>query len=102
MTDDEFHAVTHEFVGNGNAFLRIGAIVAEKHLDFLSENAALGIDVLDCLLDAILKLRAEGGAAAGNRSGNAQFDLRRSAVRESEAKAKGEAKREPWFHCVHL
>jgi hypothetical protein len=54
------------------------------------------------LLDAVLELRAEGGTAAGHRSGNTQLDLRRGAVRESEAEREGEAKREPLFHRVHL
>src|SRR5262249_24164377 len=69
---------------------------------FLSQNAAGGVDVLHRLLDAVLELRAEGGAAAGDRSGDAQLDLRRSVIRKSKAKTEGEAKREPLSHSVHL
>src|SRR4029453_4688656 len=82
--------------------LRIGAVVADKNLDFLSQSAAVGVAVLDRLLDSVLELRAEGGAAAGDRSGDPQLDLRRSAVRESEAEAEDQTKREPVFHGVHL
>src|SRR5262249_10895863 len=85
-----------------NAFLRIGAIVADENLNFLSENAAGGVDVLDRLLDPVLELRAEGGAAAGDRSGDAQLDLRRSVIRKSKAKTEGEAECEPLSHSVHL
>src|SRR4029453_101112 len=102
MADDEFHAVADELIRTRAPSLRIGAIVAEENLDLLSENAARGVDVFDRLLDAVLELRPEGGTAAGDRSGNPQLDLRRSAARESEAKAEGEAKREPLFHRVHL
>src|SRR5262249_1740619 len=102
MADHELHAVADELVGDRDAFFRIGAIVADEKLNLLSENAAGGVDVLDRLLDPVLELRAEGGAAAGDRSGHPQFDLRRGAVRESEAKREGEAKREPLFHRVHL
>ena len=39
-----------------------------RQLDLLAEDAAGGIDVGDGLLDAVLQLRAEGGAAAGDRA----------------------------------
>src|SRR5712692_7323935 len=102
MADDEFHAVAHELVGNRHAFLRIGAIVADEDLDFLPENAAGGVDVLDRLLGAVLELRAERGASAGDRAGDPQLDLRRSRICESKAKTEGEAEREPFFHGVYL
>src|SRR5262245_30776480 len=102
MADDEFHAVADELVGDRHAFFRVGAIVAGVQLDLLSEDAAGGVDVLDRLLDAVLELRTEGGAAASERAGDAELDLRRSAVRESKAKTEGEAEREPLFHRVHL
>src|SRR5215471_523834 len=102
VADDEFDAVADEFVGDRDAFFRIGAIVADENLNLLSENAAGGVDVCDRLLDSVLELRAEGGAAAGDRSGDPQLDLRRSAVRESEAEAEDQTKREPVFHSVHL
>ncbi len=102
MADDEFHAVADEFVGDRDAFFGIGAIVADEELDFLSQNAAGGVDVLNRLLDAVLELCAEGGAAPGDRAGDAQLDLCRSGIRESKAKTEGEAEREPLSHSVHL
>ena len=70
-------------------------------MNLLSENAAGGVDVLDRLLGAVLELRTEGGAAAGERAGDAQLDLRRSGICESKAKTEGEAEREPLSHCVY-
>ena len=102
VADDEFDAVADELVGDRHAFLRIGAIVTDVNLNFLSENAAGGVDVLDRLLHSVLELRAEGGAAAGDRSGDAQLDLRRSVIRKSKAKTEGEAECEPLSHSVHL
>src|SRR5262249_43467864 len=102
MAEDDFHAAADELVGDRSPFLRIGAIVADGKLILLSEDAAGGVDVLDRLLDAVLELRAEGGAAAGERAGDAELDLRRSAVRKSKAKTEGEAERKPLFHRVHL
>ena len=50
--------------------------------DLLAEDAAGGVDVLDRLFDAVLELRAEGGAAAGDRAGDAHLDLGRRGVCE--------------------
>ena len=102
MADDEFHAVADELVGDRDAFLGIGAVVADEKLDLLSKDAAGGIDVFDRLLGAVLELGAERGATAGDRAGDAQLDLRRSGIRESKAKTEGHAKREPLSHSVHL
>ncbi len=54
-----------ELVGDRHAFLRIAAVVADAELDFLAEDAARRVDVIDRLLDALLELGAEGRAAAG-------------------------------------
>src|SRR5262249_15407174 len=85
MADDELHTVADELVGDRYAFLWIGAVVADEDLDLLPEDAAGGVDVLDRLFRAVLELGTEGGAAAGDRSADAELDLRRSAVRESKA-----------------
>src|SRR5262249_59782305 len=66
------------------------------------EMAAGGVGARARLLAPVLERRAEGGAAAGDRSGDPQFDLRRSAVRETEAEAEDQTKREPVFHSVPL
>ena len=82
MADDELHAVADELVGDRDAFLRIGAVVADGDGDLLAEDAAGGVDVLDRLFDAVLELRAEGGAAAGDRAADADLDLGRCGVCE--------------------
>ena len=82
MSDDELDAVADELVGDRNAFLRVGAVVANRDGDLLTEDAAGGVDVLDRLFDAVLELRAEGCAAAGDRAGDAHLDLGRCRVCE--------------------
>ena len=58
---DEFDAVADELVGDRDALLGIGHVVADDERDLLAEDAAGGVDVLDRLLGAVLELRAEGG-----------------------------------------
>ena len=94
VADHELHAVGHELVGGRHAFARIGAIVADGELDFLPENAALGIDVGDRLLDALPQLRAEGGGAAGHRTADAHPDLRRGGTGQHKAQAQRKAQRQ--------
>ena len=102
MTDHEFHTVADEFIGDRHAFLRVGAFVSDHDLNLLPENAPGRVDILGRLLGAVLELGAEGRAAAGDRAGHPQFDLRRSAGCESKAKTDGEAKREPLSHGIYL
>jgi hypothetical protein len=64
-----------ELVGDGDAFLRIRTVVADRNRDALADDAASGVDVLDGLLDAVLQLGAEGCVRAGDRPGNAELDL---------------------------
>ena len=54
------------------------------HGDLLAEDAALGVDVLDGLLDAVLQLRAEGGVGSGDRPGDAELDLRIGDARKGQ------------------
>jgi hypothetical protein len=75
MPDHELHAVTDKLVGDRDAFLRVGAIIAELAREFLSEDAPGRVDVSDRLLGAVLELRPEGGAAAGERSADPELDL---------------------------
>ena len=51
-------------------------VVAEHELDLLAVDAARGVDVLDGLLGAVLELRAERGVGPGERTGDADLDLR--------------------------
>ena len=72
MADDELHAVGGELVGDRDALLRIGHVVADCDRDLLADDAAGGVDVLDGLLGAVLELRAEGGVRSGDRAGDAE------------------------------
>ena len=50
MADDELDAVADELVGDRNALLRIGHVVALLEGDLLAEDAAGLVDVVDRLL----------------------------------------------------
>ena len=77
MADDELDAFADELVGDRDALLRIGDVVADRRAAiFWPIDAAGGVDVLDGLLGAVLQLRAEGGVRAGDRAGDADLDLR--------------------------
>ena len=45
MADNELDAVSNELVGDRNALLRIGNVIAERQLDLLAVDAAGSIDV---------------------------------------------------------
>ncbi len=75
MTDDELDAVTDELVGNRNALLRIGSVVAVDDRDLLAIHAALGIGFCDCRFDTALDLLAESRLAAGQRCADAELDI---------------------------
>ena len=87
MADDEFDAVAGELVGDRDALLGIGNVVAEFGGDLLAENAAGGIDVGGGLLDAVLHLRAGRGIRAGDRTADAELDLGGGGIRQHECKA---------------
>ena len=87
-----------ELVGDRDAFARIGAVVADVELDLLAEDAALGVDVGDRLLDALAQLRAEGGGAAGHRPADADPDLRRGGVGKRKPQAERKAQRQKLLH----
>src|SRR5262249_16605333 len=75
VADDELHAVGGELVCDGHAFLGVSAVIPDAHHELLAQNAAGGIDILDRLLNAVLELGPEGGAAAGDRAAYGEFDL---------------------------
>ena len=94
MADDEFHAVGGELVGDRHALLGVGPVVSDVEHDLLAENAAGGIDVLHRLLDPLLELGAEGGAATGHRPAHPDLDLRVCAEgrkREAQCQAQSHA-----------
>ncbi len=90
MADDEFDAVAGKLVGDRDALLGIGDVVAELDSDLLTENAAGGIDVGGRLFDAVLHLRAGRGIRAGDRAADAEFDLGGGGIRQRECKAQRE------------
>jgi len=75
VTDNELHAISDELVGDGNALLRVGNVVAQHDLDLLAVDAAGSIDVGGSLLDALLDLRAESGVRTGQRAADADQDV---------------------------
>ena len=54
VADDELDAVADELVGDRDALLGIGDVVADLERDLLAEDAAGGVDVVDGLLGAVL------------------------------------------------
>src|SRR5262245_39191683 len=107
MADHEFHSLAHELVGDGNAFLGVGAIVADRgrNLEFLAQDPATGIDIFDRLLDPVLELRTESCAPAGDRAGDREFDgiiAAASAACEGQGNAERQAKLEPMSHSAYL
>ncbi len=75
MSDDELDAVSDELVGDRDALLRVGNVVADDELDLLAIDAAGGVDVGCGLLGALLELCAEGSVRTGERTGNADQDV---------------------------
>ena len=58
---DQRHAFArHQLFGDANRLARIGAVVALHDLELLAEHAALGVDLLDRKLDALLVGIEEG------------------------------------------
>ena len=89
MPDDELDAVADELVGDRDALLGIGHVVARLDLDLLPENAACLVDVLDSLLDALGQLRAERRVGPGDRSRDADLDLRMRRAGKPEREREG-------------
>ena len=96
MADDELDAVADELVGDRNALLGIGNVVALLDVDFLAENAASLVEVLGRLTDALRQLRAERGVRPGDRTGDADLDLRVRGAREGQARGEQQT-RQPIF-----
>ena len=75
VSDDELDAIGDELVGDRDALLRIGDVVAEHELDLLAIDAAGRVDVGCRLLCALLELCAEGCVRTGQRAGNADQSI---------------------------
>src|SRR5579883_2336521 len=93
VADHELDAVGGEFVGDGHAFLRVGAVVADLDHELLAEDAAGLVDVGDRLLGTLLELGAEGRVAAGHRAGDTDLDVGRGVARHGDAEAQRKAER---------
>ena len=89
MADNELDAVSDELVGDRNALLRIGDVVADRQHDLLAVDAAGRVDVGRSLLGALLELRAEGGVRTGDRAGDADQDIRPGAAAERDKRGQG-------------
>jgi hypothetical protein len=87
VADDPLHAFARELVGDRDALLRIGDVVAGRELQLLPQDTAGGVEILDGLLGPVLQLRAERRVRAGDRAGDADLDLRAGGARECEAEA---------------
>ena len=98
VTDHEFDAVADELVGDRNALLGIGDVVALFDFDFLAEDAARLVDVLSRLRDAVGQLRAERSVRAGDRAGDAELDLGARGARESQARGKQQTGQPIFLH----
>src|SRR5262249_34908238 len=66
MPDHELHAGGDEIVGDRLAPAQVAEVIADARAELLAENAASLVDVGDCLLGALLQLRAEGGTRPGH------------------------------------
>jgi hypothetical protein len=99
VTNDELHAVGYELIGDRDTFLRVRAVVAHRERDLLPQNASGGVDVFHRLLDSMLELRAEGSAAASDRAGDAELDLRCGSAGQGRGQAKCQDHRGEPFHA---
>ena len=89
MTDHELDAVSDELVGDRDALLRIGDVVADDEHDLLAVDAAGRVDVGGGLLGALLQLCAEGGVRTGDRTGDADQDICPGAAAERDQGGQG-------------
>ena len=89
MADDEGDLIADEFIGDRDALLRIGGVVADLDADLLAEDAAGGVDVGDCLFGAHAQLRAEGRVWARHRRADAEPDVGLSRAAKAQRGQKG-------------
>jgi hypothetical protein len=97
VADHELDAVRDELVGDRDALLRIGHVVADDDLDLLAVDAAGRVDVGRGLLGALLELRAERGVRAGDRTGDADQDVRPGAAAERDERGQGNCGQSDFF-----
>src|SRR3712207_8107867 len=71
-----------------------------SELELLAVDAARRVDVLDRLLGAVLELGAEGRVRAGDRSRDADLDLRVGRACESNTETERDAGQQHFLHLV--
>ena len=97
MADHELDAVGDELVGDRDALLRIGDVVADRRYDLLAVDAAGRVDVGGGLLGALLELRAEGGVRTGDRTGDTDEDISPRAAAERHKAVRATADNSDFF-----
>jgi hypothetical protein len=75
VTNNEFHAIGNELVGNRNTLLWIGSIVTKNDFDLFTIDATGSIDVSSSLFSALLKLGTESSVRASQWTGNTNLDI---------------------------
>ena len=89
VADHELDAVANELVGDRDALLRIGDVVADFELDLLAIHAACCVDVGDSRFRTLLQLCTEGRIRAGDRTGDADEDISPCVTAERDKRGQG-------------
>ena len=100
MADDELYAVSNEFVGDRNALLRVGHVVAEHNFDLFPVDTASGVDVRCSLFRTFLKLCAERSVGAGQRAANANNDIGIGIATKGNHSRQRHSRQKRLFHFV--
>ncbi len=89
MADNELDAIGDELVGDRNALLRVGDVVADRQHDLLAVDAASRVDVSGRHFGALLELSAKSGVRAGHRTGDADQDVCPGVAAERDQRGQG-------------
>jgi hypothetical protein len=68
MPGDEDNAVAYEFLGDGHRLVRIARVVGERQFNSLSKDTAVGVDIGDRHLGALLDLLTAEDVLSGKRT----------------------------------
>src|SRR5215217_2406499 len=78
MPDDEDDAFAYQLVCCGNRLIRIAEVVGHEELDFVAEDATLGVEIGGRHPGTALELLAEPSLTAGHWAGHTNQDFRPS------------------------
>jgi hypothetical protein len=81
VSDNEDDAIARQFTGNGNRLIGVAEIIAHDELDFLSENTASSIEIVDRQARSAQVLLAEPRSRACHWASHANQDLGRRGPR---------------------